>query len=75
MIASYSPKMNGKAKGKKITLTELVVVIILNSGNVSQWWGNILLTIFYVVNRVFKSKNKISLYEILKKKTTKLVLF
>ncbi len=60
--------MNGKAERKNRTLTELVVAIMLNSGAASHWWGEILLTVCYVLNRVLKSKNKISPFEILNKR-------
>ena len=35
----YSPEMNGKAKRKNMTFTELVVAILLNSGVAKHWWG------------------------------------
>lgn len=54
--------MNGKANRKNISLTELVVAITLNSGVASHWWEEILLTVCYVLNRVPKSKSKISPY-------------
>ena len=37
--------MNGKAERKNKTLTELVVISLLNSSASSGWWGEILLTI------------------------------
>jgi len=46
----YSPEMNGKAKRKNRTFTELVVAIMLNSGAAPHWWGEILLTVSYVLN-------------------------
>lgn len=66
--------MNGKSERKNITLIELIVVIMLNFRVVSHRWRGILLTARYVFNRVVKSKNKISPYEILKKNTIKLFL-
>jgi len=41
---------------------------MLNSGAAPHWWGEILLTVSYVLNRVPKTKNKVSPYEILKKR-------
>jgi transposase InsO family protein len=66
--APYSPEMNGKAERKNRTLTELVVAIMLTSGAASHWWGEIILTVCYVLNRVPKSKEMVSPYEKLKKR-------
>ena len=41
---------------------------MINSGVAPHWWGEILLTVCYVLNRVPKSKSKISPYEIVKKR-------
>ena len=73
--APYSPEMNGKAERKNRTLTESVVAILLNSGAASHWWGEILLTACYVLNRVPKSKSKISPYEILKNRQPNISYF
>jgi len=67
--------MNGKAGRKNRTFTESVVSIMLNSEDASHWWGEILLTVCFVLNRVPKSKNKISPYEILKKRQPNLSYF
>ena len=66
--APYYLAMNGKAARKNITLTELVVAIMMNYSAAPHWWREILLTVCYVLNRVPKSKCKISPYEILKKR-------
>ncbi|KAK2356784.1 hypothetical protein QL285_094109 [Trifolium repens] len=41
---------------------------MLYSGVAPHWWGEILLTVCYVLNRVPKVKNTVSPYEILKKR-------
>ncbi|KAK2442716.1 putative mitochondrial protein [Trifolium repens] len=68
MTAPYSPEMNGKAERKNRTLTELVVASMLYSGAAPHWWGEILLTVCYVLNRIPKVKNAVSPYEMLKKR-------
>ena len=47
--APYSPEINGKAKRKNITLTELAVAILLESGATPSWWGEIIKTVNYVL--------------------------
>ena len=64
--APYSPEINSKSERKNRTLTELAVSILLNSGASSHWWGEILLTACYILNRIPKSKSKISPFEILR---------
>lgn len=61
---SYSPEMKGRAERKNRTFTELVVVIMLNFSASPHWSGEILLIVFHVLNRVPKTRNKISPYEI-----------
>jgi hypothetical protein len=73
--APYSPQMNGKAERKNRTLTELVVAIMLSSGAAPSWWGEILLTVCHVLNRVPKSKSNVSPYELLKKRQPNLSYF
>ncbi|KAK2408198.1 hypothetical protein QL285_043729 [Trifolium repens] len=41
---------------------------MLTSGAATHWWGEIILTVCFVLNRVPKSKRDISAYEILKKR-------
>ena len=63
VTAPYSPEMNGKAERKNRTLFELVVATLLNSGAASYWWGEIILTVCYVLNRVPNSKTYTSSIE------------
>ena len=67
--------MNGKVERKNRTLAELVVAVLLNSGAASYWWGEIILIVSYVLNKIPKSKNSISLYEALKIKRPNLSYF
>ena len=50
--APYSPEMNGKAERKNRTLCELIVATLLSSGAASYWWGEIVLTVCYVLIRI-----------------------
>ena len=60
--------MNGKVERKNRTLCELTVAMLFNSGSASYLWGEILLTVCYVLNRVPSSKTKTPPYEIWKNK-------
>ena len=64
IIIPYSPEMNGKDERKNRTFIESVVSILLNSYAASSWWGEILLIVCYMLNRIPKSKRKICPYEI-----------
>ncbi|XP_021741961.1 uncharacterized protein LOC110708182 [Chenopodium quinoa] len=67
--------MNGKAERKNRTFTDLVVAISLYSGAADHWWGEILLTVCYVLNRIPKTKSKVSPYEILRNKRPNISYF
>ena len=60
--------MNGKAERKNRTYIELIVAVLLSSGAATYWWGEILLTVCYVLNRVPNSRTKIFPYELWKNK-------
>jgi transposase InsO family protein len=53
----YSPQSNGIAERKNRTLTELVNVILDTAGLSKEWWGEAILTVCHVLNRV-PTKNK-----------------
>ena len=58
-----------KLKEKNKTLTELVVTILLDLGVAPSWWGEITKTISCVLNKIPKTNNTTSPYEVLKNKT------
>ena len=60
---------------KNRTLTQLVVATLLNSGASSEWWGEILLIVCHMLNRIPKSKSKITPYEVLKDKKPNMSYF
>ena len=54
---SYSLEMNSRVKWKNKTLFELGFAILLELGAASYSWGQIIQTVFYVLNKISKSKN------------------
>lgn len=64
--APYSPEMNGKAERKNRTFSELVVALLISSGAASHWWGEALMTVCYVLNRIPKSKTQVTPFELWK---------
>ena len=58
--------MNNKVERKNRTLSELVVAILLNLGAAPSWWTKIFRTVYHVLNRIPKSKNTTSPYEVFK---------
>jgi hypothetical protein len=53
----YSPQSNGVAERKNRTLTDLVNTMFDTAGLSKEWWGEAILTVFHVLNRV-PTKNK-----------------
>jgi transposase InsO family protein len=53
----YSPQSNGIAERKNRTLTELVNAMLGTKGLSKEWWGETILTVCHVLNRV-PTKNK-----------------
>lgn len=52
-----------------------MVAILLNSGVASHWWGEILLTVCYAMNRIPKSKRNFSPYEAFRNRKPRLTYF
>ena len=48
----YSPQSNGVAERKNRTLTDLVNAMLDTSGLSKEWWGEALMTVCHVLNRV-----------------------
>ena len=61
--APYSPEMNGVAERKNRTYSELVTALLVSSGAPKYLWGEALLTVCYVLNRVPSKNNKVTPYE------------
>lgn len=71
----YSPKINSKVERKNKTLYEFVGVILLDLGAALYWWGEIIQSVCYVLNRIPKSKNTTAPYEVFKNKKPNLSYF
>ena len=50
--APYSPQSNGVAERKNRTVCDLVNSLLQSSGMSDVWWGEAVLTVCYVLNRV-----------------------
>src|SRR6185437_3652716 len=59
----YSPQSNGVAERKNRTLTDLVNAMLDTAGLSKEWWGEAILTVCHVLNRVPTKNKEISPYE------------
>ena len=59
----YSPQSNGIAERKNRTLTDLVNAMLETAGLPKEWWGEAILTVCHVLNRVPTKNKEISPYE------------
>ena len=64
----YSPESNGIAERKKCTLTDLVNAMLDNAGLSKEWWGEAVLTVTHVLNRVPTKNKKVTPFEEWEKK-------
>ena len=62
--APYTPQQNSVAERKNRVLKEMVNCMISNSGLSKGFWGEAMLTAYYVLNRVPNKRNKIPPYEL-----------
>jgi transposase InsO family protein len=60
---SYSPQLNGVAKRKNRTLTDLVNSILDTLGLSKEWWGETILTTCHVLNHVPIKNKEITPFE------------
>ena len=63
----YTPQQNGVAKRKNRTLTEMVNVMLSYSDFGKGFWGEAMLTAFYILNRVLSKNFKVTPYIFWKK--------
>jgi len=59
----YSPESNGIAKRKNRTLTDLVNAMLDTAGLSKAWWGETLLTMSHVLNRIPNRNKETTPYE------------
>jgi hypothetical protein len=64
----YSPQSNGIAERKNRTLTNLVNAMLETAGLSKEWWGETILTVSHVVNRVSIKNKEITPFEKWEKK-------
>ncbi|KAK1413802.1 hypothetical protein QVD17_35585 [Tagetes erecta] len=62
--APYTPQQNGVAERKNRTLKEMVNSMLSYSGLSEGFWGEAMLTAYYLLNRVPNKRNKITPYEL-----------
>jgi transposase InsO family protein len=61
--APYSPQSNGVAERKNRTLTDLVNAMLDSLGLSKSWWGEAILAVCFILNRVPLAKGDITPYE------------
>ncbi|KAD7478579.1 hypothetical protein E3N88_01715 [Mikania micrantha] len=66
--APYTPQQNGVAERKNRTLKEMVNSLLSYSGLNDGFWGEAMLTACYLLNRTPDKKNKITPYDLWKRK-------
>ena len=59
----YSPQSNGVAERKNRSLTDLVNALLESAGMPKMWWGEAILTVNFVLNRVITKRSDITPYE------------
>nr|CAE02415.2 OSJNBa0095E20.2 [Oryza sativa Japonica Group] len=59
----YSPQSNGVAERKNRTLTEMVNTMLDTAGHSKEWWGEAILTVCHVLNRIPTKYKKVTPFE------------
>nr|GEV05369.1 zinc finger, CCHC-type [Tanacetum cinerariifolium]GEW35142.1 zinc finger, CCHC-type [Tanacetum cinerariifolium] len=71
--APYTPQQNGVAKRKNRAFKEMVNFMLSYSGLSDGFWGEAMLTVCYLLNRVPNKRNKTTPYELWYKKRPNLI--
>ncbi len=56
----YSPQSNGVAERKNHTLTEMVNAMLDTAGLSKEWWGEAILTVCHVLNRILTKHKEVT---------------
>ena len=64
--APYSPQQNGVAERKNKTLKKMINALLLSSGLPQNLWGEAILSVNYILNRIPQKKTNKSPYELWK---------
>ena len=75
VTAPYTPQQNGVAERKNRTLTEMINAMLSKFGLSEGFWGEVMLTTCYILNRVPNKRNSITPYELWNKKKPNLSYF
>ena len=67
VITPYSPQSNGVAERKNCTLKEMMNAMLLSSGLPQSMWGEAILSVYYLLNRIIHKNKDVSPYEMFKK--------
>nr|CAD41546.2 OSJNBb0091E11.16 [Oryza sativa Japonica Group] len=59
----YSPQSNGVAERKNRTLTEMVNAMLDTAGLSKEWWGEAILTVCHVLNKIPVKHKKVTPFE------------
>jgi hypothetical protein len=59
----YSPQSNRVAERKNRTLTDLVNAMLESTIMPYEWWGEVILTANFVLNRVVTKNREVTTYE------------
>jgi transposase InsO family protein len=68
MTLPYSPQPNGVVEIKNHTLADLVNAMLETLGLSKEWWGETILTVCHVLNKVLTKNKKITPFEEWKRK-------
>jgi hypothetical protein len=72
---AYTPQQNGVAERKNRTLVEMVNALLCNSRLNKSFWGEAILSVCCILNRISQKKSKITSYELWKKRKPNLSYF
>ena len=75
VTAPYTPQSNGVAERKNKTLMDMVNCMLLSSGAPENLWGEALLSVCFILNRVPQRDSDVTPYERWKERTHNIQFF